>query len=73
MGLVKLSKSMSNFGELMSTKDFKDSVKNGIFNDFDGFGHYVYEDEMIDEDSVVLPSKINEIPDDVTHVMWFNK
>ncbi len=59
-------------GDLMTVEDFKGAVHNGMFNDEDGAGHPV-RDGKISYALYVYPSRLWEIPDDATHVMWFNK
>lgn len=59
-------------GDLMTVKDFRDACKVGAFIDYDGFGHPVKRGKMAGE-ITVIPSKVDEIPEDATHIIWFNR
>lgn len=61
-----------DYGDLMTIDRFKEAVEGGSFIDYDGFGHAVRGDE-VDESRYYYPSEVAEIPEDVTHVLWFNR
>lgn len=59
-------------GELMTVDDFRQQVRISAFIDYDGYGHPVRDGKM-DRSIDILPSKIEAIPEDATHILWFNK
>lgn len=59
-------------GDLMTVSEFKGAVYDGMFNDDDGHGRPM-RDGKISYGMQVYPSRLWEIPEDATHVMWFNK
>lgn len=58
--------------DVYTVADFRESVRCGMFIDYDGFG-YPVKDGKCDSKIWVQPSKVEEIPEDATHVVWFNK
>ena len=61
------------YGDLMSIKDFIDSVKKGGFIDSDGYGNYVRDGKR--SNITIHPSDIqyNAIRTDFDTIIWFNK
>lgn len=66
------SELIPDYADIMTIEEFKEEVKGGMFIDYDGFGHPV-KDGMEDEKIYIYPSKIHEIPEDATHIAWYNK
>ena len=62
---------LSNYGELMTVGEFRKAVEFGSFIDYDGYGHPVRDGKMSQE--LVCPSQVMLLPEDATHVIWFNK
>mgnify|MGYP000845426080 CR=1 FL=1 len=60
-----------DYGDLMTVENFKESVKYGALIDYDGHGLVVKDRKMAKW--VMYPSIAHLIPEDATHVMWFNK
>ena len=58
--------------DIYTIHDFKESVELGLFIDDDGFGHPM-KDGKINPDFNVQPSAVENIPEDATHVVWYNK
>jgi len=58
--------------DVYTIEEFKECVKSGTFIDYDGYG-YPVKDNLADEDIMIKPSSIEEIPDDATHIVWFNR
>jgi len=58
--------------DVYTLEDFIDCVKSGGFIDDDGFGHPVKDDKM-NMDIWVKPSRLEEIPADATHIVWYNR
>ncbi len=72
MRSVLYNEELPDYGELMTVEEFRRAVKGGLFIDYDGSGSPVKNDK-IDNEWDVLPSQLNRIPKDATHIMWFNK
>ena len=53
-------------------EEFIAQVKMGAFIDYDGFG-YPVKDKLADESIVIKPSRIDQIPKDATHIVWYNR
>lgn len=60
------------YGDIMTVDEFKSSVIDGSFIDYDGHGHPAREGKM-EGDLMIYPSIVNDIPKDATHIVWFNK
>lgn len=67
-------------GYLMTVEDFRVACGDGEFIDYDGMGDMIIDGKIVTpeiEDSFfpkwVKPSKLGEIPDDVTHILWYNR
>ena len=61
------------FGDdVYTVKEFKQRVKNEDFIDSDGYGHLV-KDSKCDPNIYIVPSKLYEIPEDATHIVWYNR
>jgi len=62
-----------SYGDHMTTEEFVDSVKSGLFIDYDGMGKYATDKYMTELN--VIPSDVNAglINNNYTHVVWFNK
>jgi hypothetical protein len=59
--------------DIMTVSDFMSEVNNnGLFNDNDGVG-FPAKDNQLDYDVEIYPSRMDLIPDDATHIVWFNK
>ncbi len=58
--------------DVYTVEEFKSHCEHDSFTDYDGFGHPVKE-SMADESIFIKPSRMNEIPADATHIVWFNK
>jgi len=59
-------------GDLYEVGPFIASCRDHGLIDYDGYGHPV-KDLKIDRDIDVYPSRWRDIPDDATHVIWFNR
>jgi hypothetical protein len=58
--------------DVYTVADFREMVRHHSFIDYDGYGHPVKGgkcDPRID----VVPSRVNEIPADATHIVWYNR
>jgi len=60
------------FGEIISVRRFRKRVKDGDFTDNDGHGRPMFH-KKLDSGCLVLASKLDAIPEDATHIQWYNK
>lgn len=60
------------YADVMTVEHFKENVADGGFIDDDGIGHPV-RDKKQDMWTNVLPSDIENIPSDATHIAWYNR
>jgi len=58
--------------DVYTIKEFLECVNCGAFIDYDGFG-YPVKDKMADSSIMIYPSRIKDIPDDATHIVWYNR
>lgn len=64
---------VNSYGELMTVKEYLINIAMGAFTDYDGYG-YAVKDCHIDESKSIFPSSgIDNIPNDATHIIWFNR
>jgi len=78
---VKFS-STGNYGDVSDDEDdeddvytveeFKEYVADGMFIDYDGHG-YPVKDGLADATIIIFPSNIKKIPNDATHIVWYNR
>jgi len=61
-----------NEDDVYTVEEFKDFCKKLLFVDYDGFG-YPVKDKKSDITITIVPSRIEEIPEDATHIIWFNR
>ena len=65
------NKDLPSYGDLITVGEFLVDVRERNFTDWDGSGHPVKNGKMAAID--IYPSKVNDIPADATHIIWFNK
>lgn len=58
--------------DVYTVQEFKDCCEDGGFIDYDGYGHPV-RDNKSDNSIYIKPSELQNIPDDATHIVWFNR
>jgi hypothetical protein len=58
--------------DVYTVEAFRQAAETWVFVDSDGFG-YPVRNEFADPKIIIKPSKINEIPADATHIVWFNR
>ncbi len=61
-----------NEDDVYTVEEFKQCCEDGAFRDYDGHG-YPVKDNKACESIIVKPSRVNKIPEDATHIIWFNK
>jgi hypothetical protein len=59
-------------GDVMTREQWLNDVRNHFFLDYDGFG-YAMKDGKTDPTTPIYPSGAERLPEDATHVVWFNK
>lgn len=75
---VKFS-STNNYGcgpddedDVYTVEEFREHVAECSFIDYDGHGNPV-KDGLADESIMIRPSKVELIPKDATHIVWYNR
>lgn len=58
--------------DVYTVAQFRRLCKNKSFIDYDGHG-YPVRDNLADGDVVIKPSRLEAIPVDATHVVWYNR
>jgi hypothetical protein len=58
--------------DVYTVEAFKDNVFCGLFIDYDGHG-YPVKDKHADTSIVIYPSELYNIPEDATHIVWYNR
>lgn len=61
-----------SWADVMTVEDFKSAVERRAFTDYDGSGCPVKDGKM-DWQYTIYPSTMEVIPEDATHIVWFNK
>lgn len=61
-----------DYGDLMTVEQYRKYVESGMFIDYDGSGCPVRDGKM-DGKIDIIPSSPERIPDDATHIVWFNR
>jgi hypothetical protein len=58
--------------DIYSVEDFHEMCEDHTLTDYDGFGHPI-KNGYRDPSHFIVPSQRHKIPDDVTHIQWYNK
>ena len=58
---------------LMTLDEFKAGISVGAFDNFDGFAFPVRDGKADQSIFIELGEDYDEIPDDATHIVWFNR
>ena len=58
--------------DVYTVEEFRDCCEVGAFIDYDGFG-YPVKNSLADNSITIVPSRLEEIPEDATHIIWFNR
>lgn len=61
----------ANEDDVYTVAEFREFCEDGAFIDSDGFGHPVRDKTIMD--GFIKPSRLYEIPEDATHIVWYNK
>ena len=68
-------------GDLMTVSEFKEACEEGYLIDNDGMGDLVKDGKIVTPEpdtwdifpNWIYPSQCDTIPDNVTHILWYNK
>ncbi|RJR12836.1 hypothetical protein C4588_01670 [Candidatus Parcubacteria bacterium] len=69
---LNYSEDIPDYGDLMDVAEFQEACRLHYFIDYDGYGHPAKNGKM-DGRANIFPSKYFELPEDATHVVWFNR
>lgn len=58
--------------DVYTVAEFRERCSRGWFVDSDGYG-YPVKRSLADDRIGIKPSNLSTIPDDATHVVWFNR
>lgn len=59
--------------DVYTVEEFMEHVKYNSFIDYDGHGHPA-KDNLEDQSIYITPSRCPDcIPEDATHIVWYNK
>jgi hypothetical protein len=58
--------------DVYTVEEFRRRCLDHGFIDYDGFG-YAVKNSLADITVIICPSRVDEIPADATHIVWFNK
>ena len=61
-----------NEDDVYTVEEFKECVECSAFIDDDGWG-YPVKDNLADEEITIKPSRLDDIPEDATHIVWYNR
>lgn len=72
--MTNYNRELPDFGDLFTIEEFEEMVSYGALNDYDGVGKPV-KDELYDWNHDIYPSDVVDklIPEEATHILWFNK
>ena len=59
------------YADVISVEDFINYCNSNFFIDYDGHGNLVKGNKM--SNVCIVPSTRHLIPDECTHIAWFNK
>lgn len=66
-----MSRELSDYAELMPLAEWRDVVKAGFFNEYDGSGRWVKDGHRMTDK--VFDDVFAKEPEGATHVEWFSK
>lgn len=58
--------------DVYTVEEFRRHCEQGSFVDYDGFGHPV-KNGKADPNIGIQPSRLETIPADATHIVWYNR
>ena len=69
---VEYSAEPYNMGDMLTVEEFVEMAKSAGLINYDGFGHPV-KDGKLCPTIEIRPSRYWEIPEDATHIQWYNR
>jgi hypothetical protein len=57
----------------MTVAEFKQYVAGGALIDYDGMGEAEANGQVISPNTWIYPSKLKAIPEEATHIRWYNR
>jgi len=69
--MPEYTENLPAYGDLMTVANWLEFVNSGDFSDYDGVGHPVKDGKMCK--TRIYPSIADQLPEDATHVLWFNR
>ena len=68
---MEYNKDIPDYGDVFSVKEFIEMCKSSSLVDYDGIGYPVKKKKVAN--MVIIPSNWKNIPEDATHIVWFNR
>jgi len=69
--MIEFNENLPDYGHVMTVEEFKNDCAAGGFIDYDGFGQPVKDNKAAK--IYIKPSALEEIPQEATHIVWFNR
>lgn len=60
------------YGDVLTVREYIEAISQGVFNDDDGHG-IVARNGLMDSRNICPSDGLTYIPEDATHIVWFNK
>ncbi len=70
---VDLFELMQGDADVYTVEEFNELCDTSCLIDYDGFGHPITGEGMMDPAWCLVPSQRHTLPDEVTHIQWFNR
>lgn len=58
--------------DVYTVAEFRELCEDGSLVDYDGFG-YPVRDSKANQKIRIRPSEVDQIPEDATHIVWYNR
>lgn len=62
-----------DYGDIMTLEHFIECVNSGGFIDYDGYGHYIKDDQETDIEIYPSDVKYGSIRNEFNKIIWFNR
>lgn len=62
-----------DIGDIFTLEEFLDCCDAGGFTDYDGFGHPIKDGKQCSHVAICPSERHWSIPQDTTHIIWYNK
>ena len=64
---------LPDYGDVMTLVDFIETVEMGGFIDYDGYGHYIHEDQETDIEIYPSDVKKGNLRKEFKSIIWYNR